>query len=258
MYKQAQKNLGKRNPAVFEFKDFSMIQFHSGQRVNTDSCVFADLASQNVEPKRILDIGTGSGVVALMIACKFPGVSITAVEQEPDVAVVAKQNFEQSPWSKSLSLHVMKAQDLGPTLMEPFDLVLVNPPYFAEQTLSPDRLRAVARHTVSLGPRDTFEIFLRTLSPDGEAWLSCPTSDLGAWQAEAHRVGLFCFSHFLVHDHPESSSHISVLGWQTKPAKVMQTSSIHYRTHKLGPQSPWMQGFRARWYPEKYNANLYI
>ncbi|MCX6126498.1 MAG: methyltransferase, partial [Proteobacteria bacterium] len=150
----------KRNAESFEFRDFTMRQAASGQRLNTDSCVFGGIVGLGLHPKRIIDIGTGTGIVALMLAARYPGVEILAVEPEVEIATIAVDNFKRSPWTEQLNVLTSRAQDLHESKCGQFDFITLNPPYFLHGTQSPDYLRAVARHAFSLGPADIFSVFV--------------------------------------------------------------------------------------------------
>ena len=246
----------KRNALVFEFKDFKMHQALSGQRINTDSCVFASLTGSLVEPKTIVDIGTGTGVVALMLASKFPNAKILAVEPEDKILQIARENFDRSPWSSRISCLGVRAQDLAVMLNTKFDLNALNPPYFLSGPLAGEYLRAVARHTFSLGPKDVFSILADLMHDGSEGWISCPTIDLDHWIAAGKASGLNLFRRIYICDHMDAKSHIAVLGW-SHTDKGLTEDRICYRDHQDGPPSPWMRAFRERWFPDVYNQRLW-
>jgi tRNA1Val (adenine37-N6)-methyltransferase len=245
------------NDDVFHFRDFSMSQAPSGQRVNTDSCVFgAVIGSAELTatpPKKMIDIGTGTGVLALMLALRFPESTITGIEPEASIAEVARKNFEASLWKDRLDVLCLRAQDLDPGRHGLFDFVLCNPPYFQNSMLSNDRLRAVARHNSDLSPEELYLAMTRVMTPDGSAWLSFPEDSTGLWMERGLQSGLHPTHQIIVKDHPEAKPHMSIVGWsRTKPAGIA-TETIHYRAAPRGDMSPWMRDFRRQWYPARYN-----
>lgn len=116
-------------------------------KVNTDGVLLGALASANA-PRHILDIGTGTGVIALMLAQRFPDAEIDAVEIDPRAAATAHLNFENSDFKPRLKVF--------PTSFEVFfqnhpnkryDLIVSNPPFFLNSLASPGVKRNLARHT---------------------------------------------------------------------------------------------------------------
>jgi tRNA1Val (adenine37-N6)-methyltransferase len=242
---------------LFHFRQFSMRQAPSGQRVNTDSCAFGALIGPNARPLKILDIGSGTGVLALMLAVRFPEATITAVEPELAIADVARENFLASPWSHRINLEIHRAQDLTPEIHGTFDFVLCNPPYFQNSLLSDNRLRMVARHNTDLCPDELYESMHRMMSEHGSAWVSFPEDSTSLWVDEGVKAGLHRTHHLIVKDHPGARPHMTIVGLsRLKPAEVIE-DEIHYRNEHKGRVSDWMRAFRQEWYPEKYNAQFF-
>lgn len=137
-----------RQKDFFEFKRFTICQQHAAMKVGTDSDLLGTLAAGGL---RILDIGTGTGIIALMMAQRFPEAKITAVEIDDQAVMDAKLNFEQSPFSDRIELIHSSFQDyLASNPAAEFDCVVCNPPYFDKSTECPDLGRTRARHTSSL------------------------------------------------------------------------------------------------------------
>jgi tRNA1Val (adenine37-N6)-methyltransferase len=244
---------------MFHFRQFSMIQAPSGQRVNTDSCVFGALIAGDAPQSalRILDVGTGTGVLALMLASRLPASHLTAVEPEVSIAAVAQENFQNSPWADRMKMIIARAQDLDPAVHGTFDLVLCNPPYFQNSLMSGDRLRMIARHNMDLNPEPLYAAMNRMMSEDASAWLSFPEDSTALWMDLGIRSGLHQTHHYVVKDHPEAKPHMVVAGWsRTKPHKKVQ-DVIHYRAEHQGRLSDWMRSFREEWYPARYNEQFF-
>lgn len=243
---------------IFEFRDFSMLQAGVGQRINTDSCVFAELvAGVDCQPQRILDIGAGTGVVTLMLAHRFPCATITAIEPESSIADVAQKNFAQAVWRDRIDLLRVRIQDFAVAPSEAFDLVLCNPPYFQNSTLSTDRATEVARHNSDLAPAEIYPALVRHMTPDGSAWLSFPESCSDLWLREGKALGLHPTHHIFLSDHPAAKPHIAVVGWSRSKPRDVVTSRLCYRTAPQGALTPWMQSFRKKWFPARFNKNMY-
>lgn len=133
---------------IFRYKQFSVVQDHAAMKVGTDSDLLGTLAAGGM---RILDIGTGTGIISLMMAQRFPNARITAVEIDDDAVQDARVNFSASPFADRIELFHMSFQEYLQVHPEPvFDCVVCNPPYF-DKSLECDNLgRARARHTFSL------------------------------------------------------------------------------------------------------------
>ncbi len=234
-----------------------MTQAPSGQRVNTDSCVFGAVIgadfSDGHQPKKIIDIGTGTGVLALMLAVRFPDSIITGVEPEVSIAAVARQNFEASLWRDRLSVKTLRAQDLDPKELGRFDFVICNPPYFQNSMLSIDRQRAVARHNSDLSPDELYASMTRMMVEDGQAWLSFPHDSTALWMDRGLSAGLHPTHEIIVKDHPEAKPHMSIVGWSHTRPQTVKDEIIYYRSESKGNMSPWMLDFRRRWYPARFN-----
>lgn len=134
----------------FKFKQFAVNQADVAMKVGTDGVLlgaWVDVAGV----ERVLDIGTGTGVIALMMAQRSEAKTIVGVDIDSQAAQCAAQNFIDSPWSDRLqALHTSVQEYDGGT----FDLVISNPPYFTNSLLCPDSSRTTARHTTSLSFED--------------------------------------------------------------------------------------------------------
>ena len=119
-------------------------------KVGTDSDLLGALAAGG---QRILDVGTGTGVLALMMAQRFPYARVTAVEIDGNAVLDARRNFEESPFADRITLvhdsfqHFLAEQKAGEAL---FDSVISNPPYFDRSLECPTQGRTLARHSSSL------------------------------------------------------------------------------------------------------------
>ena len=130
----------------FRFKRFAVEQDGAAMKVGTDGVLLGAWFSVRGDERRILDIGTGTGVIALMAAQRTPAESIVAVDIDRPSAECAAGNFRNSPWAGRLRAECAAVQDFdGGT----FDLILSNPPYFVEDVKSPSSARSLARRPSS-------------------------------------------------------------------------------------------------------------
>lgn len=132
----------------FNFKQFTIQQSNAAMKVGTDGVLLGSWASvENVSSA--LDVGTGTGIVALMLAQRSSA-KIEAVEIEETACADALLNFRNSPWENRLSLFNSSFQDFAQSSAQKFDCVVSNPPYFRQDTKSDCQKRSLARHSDNL------------------------------------------------------------------------------------------------------------
>lgn len=130
--------------SIFRFKQFGIDQSGCTMKVNTDGVLLGGMALAN-RPSRILDVGTGTGVIALMLAQRFTSATLDAIEIDSMAADTARSNFEISPFSGRLSCHAVSLHEYK--AKGPYDLVVSNPPYFLQSLKNNDKRKQLARHT---------------------------------------------------------------------------------------------------------------
>ena len=161
----------------FRFKRFCIDNTASALKVGTDSVLLGSLMSITGEERRLLDIGTGTGVVAIMAAQRLADAGaaypeITAIEIDAPSAEEAERNFKGCPWSHMLSARHCALQDFRSP--GEFDLIFSNPPYFDESLRNPDPRESRARHTESLSYREVLAFASEKLAPQGMVAMILP------------------------------------------------------------------------------------
>ncbi len=156
-------------------------------KVGTDGVLLGAWVSVRPTDRRILDIGTGTGLIALMLAQRAAAASITGI----DIASVdeARRNADASPWGDRLHFEQCPVQRFE---AEPFDLIVSNPPFFVESLRCPDAGRTQARHAVELPFEALRDALLRLLAPEGRYALVLPVAEAARFEAlcegELHRL----------------------------------------------------------------------
>ena len=156
-------------------------------KVGTDGVLLGAWVSVRPTDRRILDIGTGTGLIALMLAQRAAAASITGI----DIASVdeARRNADASPWGDRLHFEQCPVQRFE---AEPFDLIVSNPPFFVESLRCPDAGRTQARHAVELPCEALRDALLRLLAPEGRYALVLPVAEAARFEAwcegELHRL----------------------------------------------------------------------
>lgn len=151
--------------SYFRFKQFTIHQDKTAMKVGTDGVLLGVLTKPTFNPKRILDIGTGTGLIALMLAQRFEKSVIDAVEIDRDASEQALYNFRSSIFADRISVFCTDISDYTPNFK--YDLIVSNPPYFNNSLKAPDAQRSIARHTDSLSFDKLAKSVARLLSDDG-------------------------------------------------------------------------------------------
>lgn len=157
---------------MFRFKQFTVCDERSAMKIGTDGVLlgaWADIEGDS----RILDVGTGTGLIALMLAQRNASAEIVGVDISHEAIEEARDNFLNSPWAKRLS--VTEGDVCSFESNEKFDHIVSNPPYFVDSLHSPDSLRTMARHTSSLKFEDLVTSAVRLLRPGGRLSVILPT-----------------------------------------------------------------------------------
>lgn len=172
------------------------------------------------QPQRILDIGTGTGLIALMMAQRFPNATIDAVEIEPNAAEQAAQNFSASPWPERLSLHHQSIQSFAASgrLDKTYSLIVSNPPWFVDSLKSDESSRNLARHTDSLSHVELLNS-ASLLRSSGRLAVVLPFGDTASFIHAADERSLYCCRQCHVRSKPGLSPHRVLLEFETAPLK---------------------------------------
>lgn len=159
---------------MFRFKQFTIRQDRCPMKVGTDGVLLGAWVSTSAADRWVLDIGTGTGLIALMLAQRLPGACIAGVDI--DSVEQARENAAASPWGDRLTFHTCAVQAFYDA---PFDLIVSNPPFFVDSLTCPDAGRTAARHAVHLTFEELCDAVLRLLTPAGRFALILPMQEAG-------------------------------------------------------------------------------
>ena len=167
---------------MFHFKRFSVDDALCAMKVGTDGVLLGAWA--DVEgAKHILDMGTGSGLIALMVAQRNEEAHIEAIDIDEGAVLQARKNIDASPWRGRIEVVLSDANSY--TSSQRFDHIVSNPPFFTTTLLSPDERRAMARHCSTLSYDDIITTAERLLVPEGRLSLILPTSEAAQFRRVA-------------------------------------------------------------------------
>lgn len=179
---------------LFRLKQFTIDQTHAGMKVGTDSDLLGTMAHGG---QQVLDIGTGTGILTLMMAQRFPEAIFTAIEIDDNAVIDARENFANSPWADRITLihdsfqnYIETACSESVNTAPCYDAIVCNPPYFDRSLECPDLGRLRARHTSSLPFQVLIQGAYRLLRDGGKFSVCLPTEVMEDFCTLCHQAGL--------------------------------------------------------------------
>ncbi|MDN3204940.1 tRNA1(Val) (adenine(37)-N6)-methyltransferase [Algoriphagus sediminis] len=203
----------------FQFKQFLVNQDRCAMKVSTDAVLLGAKASSG-DPKHILDIGAGTGVISLMLAQRFPNAKVTGIELDKAGFMQCKENFMASIFSDRLQAVHSSIQGFIPE--GTFDLIVSNPPFFSDHLKSNDLQKNKALHTDSLSFEDLVKSIQRLLSPKGEFWCILPPRQMKDFCLIAKSAGLHSDYSLKIFHNPKKKQHreIQRFSWEEKEGSL--------------------------------------
>jgi len=156
---------------VFKFKKFEVNQSGCAMKINTDGVLLGAIA-ERVGAKYILDIGTGTGVIAMMLAQRFENAQVDAVEIDEQAALAAKGNFSNSDFAANCNAHHNDISEFQTDRR--YDLVVSNPPFFVNDLKNQEHRKGIARHAASQFFESMMERVADLLDKSGSFWFILP------------------------------------------------------------------------------------
>ena len=227
----------------FRFKQFEIEQDRCAMKVGTDGVLLGAWAQGG---RRILDIGSGTGLISLMMAQRFPEAEVVGIDMDADACGQAKENVMASPFRDRVEIECCRLQDFGAD--GTFDAIVSNPPFFVDSLKNPDSKRAMARHTDSLPFRDLFAGVKRLLSDDGVFSAIVPTEVVEQFVAESCMLGFYL---------------IRKCGVKMVERKQPKRFMLSFAKHRISPYEEHVetmmdsQGNRSEWY-RKITEEFYL
>lgn len=187
------KSPNKRRPNNwFRFKQFTIRQERAAMKVGTDGVLLGAWATVPVPGSRVLDVGSGTGLIALMLAQRTPDVHVDALEIDPSSAEQALENFQASPWADRIACFQTSLQDYTPVSKFKYELIICNPPFFTSSFKTTSREKNLARHDDSLSLEDLLRCSTSLLTPTGTLSLVLPIEREAHFFDLVRKSGMFC------------------------------------------------------------------
>ena len=238
----------------FQFKRFVVRQERCAMKVGTDGTLLGAWARGG---QRVLDIGTGTGLIALMMAQRCPDAQVTAVDIDADAVRQARENVAESPFAERITvvegdINTLTIPNSGnhishlSPLIYHFDAIVCNPPYFNDSLTCPDEQRTTARHTTTLTYRELMAAVARLLSDDGEFSVVIPFDCKARLEAEAALAGLSKTRECSIRTTPRKAPRRFLLAFRKHPVAVETTEGV--LETEPGQRSDWYHALTNEFY----------
>lgn len=221
--------MGRNN--YFQFKQFRIEQHRSAMKVGMDGVLIGAWADVS-NALNILDVGAGTGLVALMMAQRRSLAAVTAIEIDSEAFDECLLNVEHSPWADRIKVKLSAFQEFAKNSNQQYDLIISNPPYFTNSLKAPDSSRSQARHSDSLSLEELIAGIARLLSPQGKAALILPAENFSALEKIVRLNDLFLSRICQVKPNPQKPV-FRVMAEITPAACICKAEEllIEYETH---------------------------
>jgi tRNA1Val (adenine37-N6)-methyltransferase len=198
----------------FQFKQFKIDQENAAMKVCTDSCIFG-ASIKPLGSKNVLDIGTGTGLLSLMIAQRSEAL-IDAVEIDEAAALQAKENVKNSPWANRINVLHTSIQDFSKASTKKYDLIISNPPFYTNSLKSENEKINAAYHSTLLSMEELLEAVKHFLLPDGRFVVLLPAYEAELLREEAIEYQLYTSVIVKIKDNEQAKvlREITVFGYE--------------------------------------------
>jgi len=219
--------MGRNN--YFQFKKFKIIQEKSAMKVNTDGILLGTWVN-TFGVKAALDIGTGTGLIALMLAQRSTA-KITGIEIEENAAREARLNVANSPWQGRISIYNSSFQEFAKNTKEKFDLIVSNPPFFANNKKPTVKTRKIARHNDLLPFTELISYSTNLLNEKGRISVIVPFQSAPKISKLATDEGFFLIRNTDVKSNPETPAIRCLMEFRRKKAIPEKNCFSIFKSH---------------------------
>ncbi|MFM6976057.1 MAG: tRNA1(Val) (adenine(37)-N6)-methyltransferase [Sphingobacteriaceae bacterium] len=233
---------------LFQFKQFAVDQAYCAMKVNTDGVLLGACATNNIlgddtekttdisgnATTHFLDIGTGTGVIALMLAQRFPQAQIDGVEIDKLAATTAAVNFQASPFAHRLKAFPLNIEHYFMVYPDKkFDLVVTNPPFFIDSLKSAEKAKETARHTDLSFFKNLCHSVASQLTPTGRFYIILPLDTALLIQQIAELEGLFVHEILNIYSYKHSNPHRQIISFGLWEKEIDYNDLVIYESEKV-------------------------
>lgn len=231
----------------FKFRQFTVWQRRAAMKTGTDGVLLGTWDALPLSALTVLDIGTGTGLIALMLAQRLPAARVTGIDIDAGAYLDATDNFAASPFAARLTALHASLDDFAATSATPFDLIVCNPPYYDGSLTSPDVARTKARHTTSLSFRSLCSDVMKLLAPEGHFAVVLPTEALRQFTAEAAIAGLCLIRRTAVRTVPLKTARRHLLLFAASPSEEYHDDT-QCMVDRDGNETQWFASMTCDFY----------
>lgn len=213
--------------SYFEFKKFTIQQDRCAFKVTTDACVLGAYVHA-LNPDSVCDVGTGTGIIALMLAQKFPGSKIDAVEIDKLSAVQARENVDASPWSERITVFNQSIQDFSTLNKKKYNLIVCNPPYYEDHLRSKDNQKNLTKHNYKISFKELAISINILLRDEGVFYTIMPAFAFGKLGEELERFNIRLFDKLGIHSKLGKPFYRYIGGFCRKTDSIKENTLIIY------------------------------
>lgn len=187
----------------FQFKEFRVEQGNTAMKVCTDSCIFGAYVQPTTATRQVLDIGTGTGLLSLMLAQQGNQFNITALEIDEAAYLQAQQNVAASPWAPRINVLHQAVQNFVSQASPTYDLIITNPPFFENHLKTKHLSQNRALHSEDLSFDELLTATDQLLAPQGTLAVLLPVYQMEVFVHKALAYGLHTHQTLRIHNHPK-------------------------------------------------------
>ena len=224
------------NP-YFQFKQFTVYHDLCAMKVGIDGVLLGAWAHVE-KAERILDIGTGSGLIALMLAQRNSSAVINAIDIEETAVRQAEINIQKSPWKNRIPVQNISLQDFAKNTAEKYDLIVSNPPFFVNSLKNPVQERTNARHTHTLTHEALILSSKSMLAENGILCIILPVKEGELCKTFARKAGLFCSKQIFIYPKPNAEAKRLLLefGFENNKTELSELTIESEIRHQYTPE----------------------
>ena len=212
----------------FTFKNFIVYHDKSSMKVSTDSALLACWCSVK-DRRNILDVGCGCGVISLILANRNIDSTITLIDIDENSVIQSNENIKNTDINNRAKAFLCNYREFRPE--KQFNLIISNPPFYTEETFSPDETRNNARHTSSLSFSDLSKKTSEIITDDGVFCVIIPSAEAGNFISSAALHGLYLNRRTDVHTTAKKPCKRTMMEFSKTPSQTAY-SKLYIRNDK--------------------------